>query len=258
MERQLIGRAFIGLSCLIGLVCVAHAGSFVVDSSRVTLSASQTESTITVRNEGSEPTVVQLETAAWSQKDGVDVLAKTPEILATPASFTIPPGGSQVVRVGLRRVPDAGAELTYRLSLQEMTAPHAPKNSRAALRVSVPVFVTPQASVAPKLVWRAMKREDGKIRLQASNSGDAHIHIAEVSISALYGDKTIGMQKLAAYVLPDNNRQWMMRTEAGLAVGSMLRVLAQTDAGVIRTEIALESDGATSPTEPVVASAGAR
>jgi fimbrial chaperone protein len=119
MERQSIGPVFISFAFSLGFACIAHAGSFVVNTERVTLSASHPESTITVRNEGSEPSVVQLETAVWSQKAGVDVLGKTQEILVAPSSFTIPAGGSQVVRVGLRGGADEGAELTYRLFLQE-------------------------------------------------------------------------------------------------------------------------------------------
>jgi len=65
-----------------------------------------------VRNEGPEPTVVQLETRAWPQKDQADVLAQAQEILATSPLFTISSGRSLVVRVGLRRLPDAGPELT--------------------------------------------------------------------------------------------------------------------------------------------------
>src|SRR6186713_2641410 len=197
MERKLTGQAFIGLAFLLGLACVAHAGSFVVNPVRVTLSASQPVNAITVRNDGSEPTVVQLETVAWSQKGGVDVLAKTQEILATPPIFTIPPGGSQIVRVGLRRVPDAGAEITYRLFLREVPAAQpVAQGLRVALRVSLPVFVVPQTSLTPKLEWRVMRREDGRIRLHANNSGAAHIQIAEVSLSSLYGGKAIGSQKL--------------------------------------------------------------
>ena len=247
-RRALMGLAFLSLAC------VAHAGSFVVNPVSVTLSASQPVNTITVRNDGSEPTVVQLEAVAWSQKSGVDVLAKTQEILATPAVFTIPPGGSQIVRVGLRRVPDAGAEITYRLFLREAPSVRpVAQGGRAALRMSLPVFVVPQASLAPKLEWRVMKREDGKIRLHASNSGAAHIQIAEVSLASLYGGKAVGTQKLAAYVLPDNSREWMMRTDSEFPVGTMLRVVTQTDAGEMRTDIVLESDNAMAPAQPVVA-----
>jgi P pilus assembly chaperone PapD len=124
--------------------------------------------------------------------------------------------------------------------------------------VSLPVFVLPQTSLAPKLEWRATKREDGRLRLQATNAGAAHIEIAEVALSSLYDNKAVGGQKLAAYVLPDNSRQWMLRTDASLAVGAMLRVIAQTDAGDIRADIVLESDSAMAPAQPVVASTAPR
>jgi len=258
MEGRTVRQSFIGIALSLGLACAAQAGSFVVNSTRVTLSASQTVSTISVRNDGSEPSVVQVETAAWSQKDGVDVLTKTQALLATPSSFTIPPGGSQLVRVELRAAADPQSEITYRLFVREVPgAQPVAQRSRAAMRTSLPVFVVPPASLAPKLQWRATRREDGRIRLQARNAGSAHVEIAQVSITSLFGEKQVGAQKLAAYVLPDNSRQWMMKTESALPVGTMLRVVAQTDAGDMSSDIVLESDSAMAPAESVVAATDA-
>src|SRR3546814_9833017 len=62
---------------------------------------------------------------AWSQSGGKDVFAAVDDILATPPIFTIPAGGSQVIRVGSRRAPDPQHERAYRLFLREV--PPAPQ-----------------------------------------------------------------------------------------------------------------------------------
>src|SRR4051812_46070459 len=120
MSRFTPGQAMYGLAFLLGAVGVANAGSFAVNPVRATLSAKQTVSSLVVRNSGSESTVIQLEVVNWAQEDGKDVYTPTKELLATPPIFTVPPGGSQVVRVGLRRATDSQRELAYRLFLQEV------------------------------------------------------------------------------------------------------------------------------------------
>ncbi|MDA8656068.1 fimbria/pilus periplasmic chaperone [Luminiphilus sp.] len=78
---------------------------------------------LTVRNDGTEPASLQMEMLNWSQAQGQDVLTPTRELLANPPIFTVPAGGSQLVRVGLRRAPDGQRELTYRIVLQELPPP---------------------------------------------------------------------------------------------------------------------------------------
>src|SRR5690242_10334147 len=95
------GQARCGLAFLLFLyTATASAGSFSVNPVRVTLSANEPIAAITVRNESTEASVVQLETSSWTQHDGADALASTVEILATPPILTIPPGASRIVRVG--------------------------------------------------------------------------------------------------------------------------------------------------------------
>ena len=90
---------------------------------RVTLSDKQKIGTITVRNDGTEPVPMQLEVLNWSQEEANDVFTPTRELIVNPPIFTIPAGGSQLIRVGLRGTPDAQRELTYRIFIQELPPP---------------------------------------------------------------------------------------------------------------------------------------
>lgn len=227
-------------SCL--LACAwAQAGTFVVSPVRATLSASHQVGALTVRNDGPEPTVVQLEVLSWSQQDARDVYEPTREILATPPIFTVPAGGSQIVRVGLRRAPDSQQELSYRLYLQEVPPPPTPdfQGLQVALRIGVPVFVLPSAAAKPVLRWQLSRTPEGQLKLSLSNDGNVHIQIANFSLVAA-GQKPHPTLQVAAYVLPGQTRDWVLEGIAAPRPGSELRLFAQTDAGDIQAELVVE------------------
>lgn len=236
-----LSQAACGLAFFMGAACAATAGSFAVSPVRATLSAGQPVGSLTVRNTGAEPTVVQLEVVSWSQQDGKDVYDPTREILATPPIFTVPPGGSQVVRVGLRRAPDPKREITYRLFLQEVPPPPKPgfQGLQVALRVGVPVFVLPSVPVKPVLRWQLSRTPQGKLQVSLSNSGNAHIQVANIKLMPASGDP-FPTQQIGAYVLPGQSRGWLLEAAPAPPPGATLRLSAQTDAGEVQAEVVVE------------------
>ena len=241
MRRRSTSQALCGLAFFALAVASASAGSFSVNPVRATLTASQPVTSLVVHNSGTEATVVQLEAVAWSQQDGQEVYTATREILATPPIFTVPPGGSQVVRVGLRRAVDAQRELTYRLFLQEV--PRAPlptdKGLQVVLRIGLPVFVPPTAPVKPALRWHARAHE-GALTLGVTNEGNAHIQVANSKLLLAGNSRLLASQDLATYVLPGQRREWVVKVPSLPAPGTQLRVAAQTDAGDIHADVVLE------------------
>ncbi len=236
-----LSQAACGLAFFMGAVFAATAGSFAVSPVRATLSAGQPVAALTVRNDGAEPTVVQLEVVSWSQQDGRDVYNLTREILATPPIFTLPPGGSQVVRVGLRRAPDPKREITYRLFLQEVPPPPKPdfQGLQVALRVGVPVFVLPPVPAKPVLRWQVSRTPQGKLQVSLSNSGNAHIQVANIKLVPS-GGEPFPTQQVAAYVLPGQSRGWLVEAAPVPPPGLTLRLFAQTDAGDVQAEVVVE------------------
>src|SRR5919197_3432502 len=115
-------RYFAFVACFGYLLCSAwaHAGSLQVSPLRLTLSSAQTIDAITVHNSGSDSMVVQVQAFTWSQEDEQDIYIPTKEILANPPIFSLPAGGSQILRIGLRREPPQQRELSYRLYLQQI------------------------------------------------------------------------------------------------------------------------------------------
>ena len=58
------------------------------------------------------------------------------------------------------------------------------------------------------------------------------------------GKSSIANQQSAEYLLPGTTLSWNLHTNANLGAGAPLRVEALTDAGELRANLILESDGA--------------
>jgi fimbrial chaperone protein len=239
MRSGVLGRIF-AAAFMLGAAC-ATASSFSVMPVRATLTEGKPSVALTVRNTGAEPAVVQLEVQSWSQVDSRDVLAPTRELLASPPIFTIAPGAAQVVRVGARRAPDPGKELAYRLFLQEVPPPPQPgfRGLRMALRLSIPVFLGTPSSQAARLVWSAASAANGELRLSLSNQGSAHVQVASVAAEDADG-ALIERRQVAAYVLPGQSRDWLLKPLHPARVGAQLRIAAETDGGPLASEAHIE------------------
>jgi len=221
---------------------VVSAASIGVSPVRATLSANQKIETITMRNTGTEPMSVQLEVMSWSQQDGEDVFTATREVLANPPIFTVPPGGSQLIRAGLRRAPDARRELTYRIFLQELPPPPSPdfNGAKMLMRVSLPVFVLPEVAAQPALRWQAARTSDGALKISLTNIGNAHVQIANFSLSLPGSAQPWITQQSSTYVLHGQSRDWILPANAenpSPPPGAILQIFAQTDAGDMEAEV---------------------
>jgi fimbrial chaperone protein len=229
-----------GAFLLAFLMAAGHsrAGSFAVSPVRVTLTASAPIVAITVRNDGSEPTVVQIDTTRWTQQDATDRYEPTRDLIATPPIFTVPANGSQVVRIGLRRAPDAQHELTYRLYLTEVPGPPPPDlvGARVALRLGVPVFVTPSVAGAQTLSWHMERAANGAVAITCTNRGSVHARITNLKLSPPDGAPPI-VQQVAADIHAGQQRTWVLRSDQIPPAGTTLRLSAMTERGDASAEL---------------------
>lgn len=236
MSFRNIFQALLGLFlCAAGS---AHAGTFSVSPVRATLSLAHGVNSLTVRNDGEDAAIIQVEIVAWGQHEGQDMFTPSKEILVTPPIFTVPAKGSQVIRIGLRRAPDPNHELDYRMFLREVPPPPIPgfQGLQVALRVSIPIFVLPKSEPKPVLVWQAITQEPGRIKLRVTNTGNAHSQIANYKLSR-QGGEVVSSQQVAAYVLPGESREWLL--ESKLAQGARLELSARTDGDDVQAEMTL-------------------
>ena len=243
-------RVLVGLAALFALPA-AGAGTFTISPLRVDFAESTNMAVLTVRNEEAEPVVVQAQGLAWSQEDGQDALSPSRDLLISPAVFTLPAGGSQLVRVALRRQVDPARELTYRVLLQEVPQTAKPdfNGLQIVLRLSVPVFVEPRAAAQPQVAWSATRGNDGKLSINARNDGSAHARILRFSLKTADGATTVLDQPELAYVLPGSSRHWTFddnnntrpnaQSTTGPGTAGSYRLEGTTDRGSFATELRL-------------------
>ncbi len=242
--------AWVGLAALLAL-SPAFAGTFTISPLRVDFADATGMAVLTVRNEDAKPVVVQTQGLAWSQEAGQDALTPSRDLLISPAVFTLQPGGSQLVRVALRRNVDPARELTYRVLLQEVPQVASPdfNGLQVVLRLSVPVFVEPLAPAAAQVAWVATRGDDGKLSLSARNDGSAHVRIHRFSVKTADGATTVLDQPELAYVLPGSSRHWTFddnnntrlnaQSTTGPGMAGPYRLEGTTDRGSFVTELQL-------------------
>ena len=242
MLTRVLEQAACGLFFFVVCAGIASAGTIGVSPVRVTLSDSQKTGSLSVRNDGAEPVTMQMEVLSWSQREGNAVFAATRELLANPPIFTIPAGSSQLDRVGLRRAPDAQRELTYRVILQELPPPPNPDltGARMTLRISLPVFVSPEIEAKPVLLWQAVRTSQGALKISLSNNGNGHIQIKNFKLSLLDSAQPWVTLQSSDYVLAGQSRDWIVLASPENPApppGVTLQLFAQTDAGDIEAEV---------------------
>ena len=229
------------------LSATAFAGSLSVTPVRVELSNAQRSVALTVRNDGDQPTVVQAQLVAWSQENNDDKLDPTNDLIASPPIFTVAAGGAQVVRVALRRPPDATVQKSYRILVTEVPGKAQPgfTGAQFALKISVPIFIeAATARTEPKLGWSARKLPSGELAVTTTNTGSRHIQVHSVDLAGVTSDASDVDGKHASmwYVLPGQSRTVTVRPLPGREFSAdRVRIRAETDAGPIATDVVIDA-----------------
>jgi len=242
MLKKILKQATCGLFFALTGINVLNAGAIGVTPVRVTLSANQKVSALTVTNPGTEPMSMQLELMNWSQQEGEDIFTATRDLLANPPIITLPPGGSQLIRVGLRRAPDMERELSYRLFLQQLPPPVSPdfQGAYMMMRISLPVFILPKVETKPALRWQLAQTPQGALKLSLRNNGNAHIQIKNFKLSLLDKLQPWVTQQTSVYVLPGQSHDWLLPVNSenpAPSLGTNLKLIAQTESDNIEVKI---------------------
>lgn len=218
------------------------AGSFSVSPIWASLSAEARVVALRVHNSGTEPASIQAELKTWNQQNGEDKFEPSREVLVTPPIFTVSPGETQVIRVGLRRPPGLDNELSYRLFLQELPPPipEGFQGLRVVTRMSLPVFVAPASGPAtPELTWHAKRGSEGELVITASNHGNGHGKVTKLRLQ-LENDRELN-QRGNTYVLPGAEHNWSIVPEGDpITAGMDLALTASVNGKEVTTSLRVE------------------
>jgi fimbrial chaperone protein len=222
----------------------ASAGSFGISPLRLEMSGQVRTAVLTVRNDEDAPALIQVEALNWAQDDGQDRLDPTIDLLVSPTVFTLPPKGTQLVRVALRSNPDPTRELSYRVILQEVPPEASPDFTglRVALRLSLPAFVAPTTTAKPDLAFSATLDANSAIVLRADNNGGAHARVLGLTLTPESGTGPVLQDSVATYVLPGQFRTWTLQNnnktrDDSTASAARYRLKANMEQGEVVAEL---------------------
>lgn len=207
---------------------------------RLTLAPERPVETMTIINDGSELSRIQLRVYAWRQVGESDLFDDTRDILANPGLFEVAPGSTQIARFGLR-TPKGGVEKAYRVILEQVPSgqPSKPGEVRTMLRISIPIFVPPTQPLV-RLTWRAMPSADGRLALGIRNEGTVHVQLNRLALDRSDGQALIA-EDMSVYVLPGNTRTVTLSPGAPVRAGETLTLEATTDQGDLIVALPVEA-----------------
>jgi fimbrial chaperone protein len=237
-HRAITAGAIAAGAFTVGLLAcggAAQAQSLTVLPVSIAMPPGDLATTLTVINQGDAETSVQVRALAWSQPGGVENLAPSDAVVASPPIMTIAPGATQVVRLVLRGAPQ-GKEETFRILLDQIPPPAAPGMVRIALRLSIPVFAAPATRAVPRLAYH-LESDAGKQYLVAVNDGGSHDTLRDITLTTGSGAAVKMASDASPYILAGATRRWRL-DETGPASGP-LQLKAKSDTGLVDQAVAV-------------------
>ena len=232
------------LTCLLSL----HANQSAATSLRVTpirleLSSNTPTSLLRLTNDDEAAKVVQVELMAWSQEQQRDSYQPSNDIVVNPPIFTVAPGKTQFIRIGLRHPVTSNDELSYRLFMTEVPQGQAVAAQsgqlKVVLRLSVPVFVSPQTATIPTLRWTAVSNQDNTIKITATNTGNVHYQIKSLELTDAQRSRVLAKETRGVYLLPGQSWHWLLEPRIRQKA-EYFHLSVHTDQGDIDEDIKLD------------------
>jgi fimbrial chaperone protein len=218
----------------------ARASTFNISPIRAELGGPRHTAALTLTNADETPVVVQVSVLQWSQSDGADQLDDTREMLATPPVLQIPGTSEQIIRVALRREPEAARELAYRVIFQEVPLAAAADFTglRVALRLSIPIFVAPaNGKASADVAWEARWLPDGDLEVAATNHGNGHMQVIDFDLELAGADLPLH-GNTTKYILPGSRMVWTLKAPADATKPKPIKVHGRSDQGEFAADVA--------------------
>lgn len=194
------------------------------------LTAPAQTASVNLRNNGDRPVNVQVRVYHWTQSGGEDQLTPATDVVASPPATKLQPGTTYTIRVARTVAPVMAGEEAYRLVIDELPEVNLRRPSETVnmvIRYSIPVFFTERGAGA-ELRWE-VRRDGGRLVVEATNTGQRHAKIADLTVASPSGQVSLG-KGLNGYVLPGSTRRWIATAGAQrLQPGSNVNITANGD-----------------------------
>lgn len=236
MLRVRLARALLAGVLIFALGApVALAGGIEVEPVLLEVRAPAAATSVTLHLSDKAPANIQVRVQRWVQVDGVETLAGTDDVVASPPAAKVQPGKDYTIRiVRVKKRPVAGEE-SYRLIIDQLPnlASGDAQAVRLMVRQSIPVFFQDDALAAAKVEW-SMVEQKGRRFIVATNRGERRMRIASLRLSDGAGHSLSLGDGLIGYVLGQSTMAWELPSGAkGLGRSGKVKVTAQSDLGPI-------------------------
>jgi fimbrial chaperone protein len=213
MRNRLFAALLAAAAFSAGVPGSALAGSLSVDPIRLEISQGRRTATLRVRNQEQAPVTIRAYALTWTQVDGEDRYEDSSAVIVSPPIFTIPAGGTQLIRVGLRTA--SSDPRAYRLMVEEVPQASPGGGVQVALRLNLPLFSMMNAGTAAELGWAASRGADGRWTVEAVNNGSNYVRVEPAAAEAATGVDFDNGANLGV-VLPRSRRRWVVSNEPAL------------------------------------------
>jgi fimbrial chaperone protein len=219
---------------------VARAQALSVMPVNVHMAPGEQAATVTVSNQGSSSTAVQIRAYKWNQEGDNDELTASTDVVVSPPISSLAPGESQVVRL-IQRQPPQGREATYRIIVDQIPPPAEPGVVHVVLRMSIPIFAQPKTRATADMQFH-VEVKDGKTYLVGTNDGLRHETVRGIELKTSDGRELKTEAGASPYILAGTTRHWRIDAPGDLPLpNDTIHLTAHSDAGAIERQVQVVS-----------------
>ena len=249
-RRFWVGRRLLAATAAAAAVAWSGSGfsqnlaqGFTIIPVTVELEPRQFTAVLTVQNDNDQAVDFQVRPFAWSQPQGRDELTATDNLVVSPPLGAIPAHSRQVVRLVLRGAHEPQKEVAYRILFDQIPPPPAPGTVGFAVRLSMPVFVEPDARTPGRVRWRVEMTSDGAY-LVGVNEGARRVAVRDMALLGPGGQKAALESGVSPYILAGVTRRWRIEPSGAAPVpGQDFRLTAHADTGAIDQPVPVSRGG---------------
>lgn len=183
---------------------VSISATFAINPIKLFFGSGKKTDIVSITNTSKEALSMQVTAFTWEQDgEGKRVLTPSGDLIVIPKLFTVEPGDSRLVRVGIK-IPPGLKERPFRLYFEELPMPRKDKggaNLRTLLKVGISVYLTPvELNRSGKI--EGVRLSNGRLSFKVTNSGNAHVNLKSIAVKGKDGSgATVFTRDLGGRVL---------------------------------------------------------